>query len=531
MHRLLILAAAVALTAVDAGTTWSQELKSFPEYRDLNNATVKNFPLGDGFYLSWIKILACWLIFLVWVRSVDWMSQDGAQLRLQYRRWNMLAFFTFVAAFVLLWVLPWFWLAVPLMLLAWAVPFICYVVHRNGKVAVGETVFTSDHIRFWLSARLKVVGIKIAAEARRRGEGPPVELKPQGGADERANTANLLLAKQSAGYPLVQELVVDILTRRADAVLLDFTQAQVGMRFQIDGVWHDAEPREREVGDAMLAVMKTIAGLDAAQRAKRQEGSFGAQYEKVTYTCRLVSQGTKTGERALVQLSGRKKKLDRLPDLDMRPKLVEGLKAALELPRGMVVISAPPAGGLSTLFTATVGSMDRFVRGFVGVESVAVKELNVENVPVTYFDPAAGQTPASILPKLAREHPDVYVVPDMVNAQSAEMFCDQVEGENRMVVTSVRTKEASESLLRVLLLKVPPARFAASVVAAVNQRLIRKLCSKCKEGYAPRRRSSNNSAFRRAASRLCTVRPRSPKRFAPNARGSVMWVGRDCLRC
>ncbi len=102
-----------------------------------------------------------------------------------------------------------------------------------------------------------------------------------------------------------------------------------------------------------------------------------------------------------------------------------------------------------------------------------------------FFDPAAGQTPASVLPKLAREHPDVYIVPDMVDAESATMFCDQVENENRMVVTSVRAKEASDSLLQVLRLKVPTAKFATSVTAAVNQRLIRKLCPKCKEGYAP----------------------------------------------
>jgi type II secretory ATPase GspE/PulE/Tfp pilus assembly ATPase PilB-like protein len=125
------------------------------------------------------------------------------------------------------------------------------------------------------------------------------------------------------------------------------------------------------------------------------------------------------------------------------------------------------------------------VRGFVGVESTAIKELKVENVPITSFDPAAGQTPATILPKLIREHPDVFVVPDMVDAESATILCDQVENENRMVVTSVRAKEASESLLRVMMLKVPPAKFATSVIAALNERLIRKLCPKCKEGYAP----------------------------------------------
>ncbi len=199
----------------------------------------------------------------------------------------------------------------PLMLAAWLGPFIAYVVHRNKKVTIDETVFTAGHIRFWLSENLKVVGIKIAAEASRRGKGPPVELKAQG-KDDRTNTANQLLARQAMGFPLSQALVAEAIGKRVDAVLMDFTQASVAMRYQIDGVWHDTEPRDRESGDAMLAVMKTLAGLDAKQRVKRQEGTFGAEHEKVKYTCRLVSQGTKTGERTLMQLQGRKQKLESL---------------------------------------------------------------------------------------------------------------------------------------------------------------------------------------------------------------------------
>lgn len=484
MQRLLILVLALLFTLGGARLAPAQDFGTFPSYPGLDANNITTFPVGPGYYLSLVKVVVCWVIFLLWVRSTDWMSRDATELRLDYKRWNLLGFFSFVVAFILLWMLPWFWLAMPLMLLAWLGPFIAYVVHRNSKVTIDETVLTPGHIRFWLSENLKVVGIKIAAESTRRGKGPPVELKALG-KDERTNTANVLLARQSIGYSLTQGLVAEIIGKRVDGVLMDFTQAAVAMRYQIDGVWHDAEGRDRESGDAMLAVMKTIAGLDAKQRVKRQEGAFGAEFEKVKYTCKLLSQGTKTGERALLQLQGRKQQLDRLADLDMRPKLIEDLKAVLSQPQGMIVISTPPAGGLSTLLPATIKEMDRFVRGFVGIESAAVKELNVENVVMTLFDPAAGQNPAAVLPKIIREHPDVYVVPDMVDAESATLLCEQVENENRMVVTSVRAKEVADSLLQVLRLKVPPARFAASLTAAVNQRLIRKLCPKCKEAFAP----------------------------------------------
>lgn len=527
MPRLYLLVFAALLTLVDARAAWAQDLGTFPPYPGIDANSITKFPLGPGFYLSWPKILVCWIIFLLWVRSVDWMSRDGSTLRLEYRRWNMLAFFSFVAAFILLWIVPWFWLAMPLMLLAWAVPFITYVVHRNKKVTIDETVFTAGHIRFWLSEQLAKIGIKIAAEGGRRGKGPPVELKAQGG-DDRTNTANLLLARQSAAFPLVQELVVDLINRRADAVLLDFTQTSVAMKFQIDGVWHDAEPRDRESGDAILAVMKVIASLDAKQRVKRQEGSFGAELEKNKYTCRLVSQGTKTGERAIVQLQGRKKKLDRFPDLEMRQKLVDDLKAILAQPQGMVVLSTPPGGGLSVLLNATIGSMDRFTRGFVGVESSAIKEFDVENVPMTYFDPAAGQTPATVLPKLIREHPDVFVVPDMVDADSATILCDQAEAERRMVVTTIRAKEAAESLLRVMMLKVPPAKFVPAVLVAVNERLIRKLCPKCKEGYAPTPQVLQQLNIPAGRVEALYRPPQQPEEVCPECHG-IGYIGRAGL--
>jgi type II secretory ATPase GspE/PulE/Tfp pilus assembly ATPase PilB-like protein len=524
MHRLAILAVVAFLAVADARTGWAQDYGTFPPYPGIDAQSITKFPLGPGYYLSWIKMAACWVIFLAWVASVDWMSRDGTALHLAYRRWNMLAFFSFVVAFILLWVIPWFWLALPLLVLAWVVPFTVYVVHRNATAAIDETVFTPGHIRFWLSERLKVIGIKIAAEGGRRGKGPPVELKAQG-KDDRTNAGNLLLARQSLGYALVQGLVAETLSRRADTLLMDFTQASVGMRYQIDGVWHDAEPRDREAGDAILAVMKTIAGLDAKQRVKRLEGAFGAEIEKVKYTCRLVSQGTKTGERALMQLTGRKKKLDRLADLDMRAKLIEDLKATLALPQGMAVVSAPPAGGLTTLFAATISEMDRFVRGFVGVESTAIKELNVENVPITAFDPTAGQTPATILPKLIREHPDVFIVPDMVDAESATILCDQVESENRMVVTSVRAKEAAESLLRVMMLKVPPAKFATAVIAALNERLIRKLCAKCKEGYAPTPQVLEQLGIPAGRLEAFYRPPQQPEEVCPECQG-IGYLGR-----
>ena len=111
------------------------------------------FQRGPGGYLSLPKFLICWLLFLLWVRTVDWVNQDVQQNRLSYALWNSAVFFSFVAAFVLMWVLPWFWLGAFLMAAAYAGPMAGYVVVRNRTVSSERRVFTPDHLRHFFSRR------------------------------------------------------------------------------------------------------------------------------------------------------------------------------------------------------------------------------------------------------------------------------------------------------------------------------------------------------------------------------------------
>src|SRR5262245_10772394 len=128
---------------------------------------IKNFPYGPGSYLAWWKLLPVWLLFLVWVRSLDWMNQDGQRLRLNYRRWNVIAFLSFSLAFVVVWIPTGSWVffaGMPLLFVTYLVPFVMYVKHRNAQVIQHDKVFTRAHTRYWLSKKLKPIGIKIEAE-------------------------------------------------------------------------------------------------------------------------------------------------------------------------------------------------------------------------------------------------------------------------------------------------------------------------------------------------------------------------------
>jgi type II secretory ATPase GspE/PulE/Tfp pilus assembly ATPase PilB-like protein len=443
------------------------------------------FHRGPGGYLSLPKLLFCFLLFLLWVRTVDWVNQDVQRNRLSYALWNTTVFFSFVAAFVLMWLVPWFWLGAFLMVVAYAGPLAGYVVMRNRAVSAENRVFTPEHLRYVLSQKAALLGMKISAEKQEsRKLGPPVNFTPKGGKTDRDNAANLLLSRQSPGFPVARQLIADALDRRAEGILLDYTAQGVTARLQIDGVWHNHEPYERAEADPMLAVFKTISALNVNERRGKQEGSFAAEFDKAKRNCKITSQGTQTGERVLLQLADGAVRKWTYEELGMRPKVEEQLRALLDQHKGFVLYSSPPGGGLSTTTDTAIRSLDRFLRDVVVVEDAARREHEIENAAVTAYNSAVGETPMTVLPKLARAYPNIYVLRELPDAETIGFLCEQTN-EDRLVIGGIRAKECAEALLRVLVMKVPAATFAPAVTGVVNVRLVRKLCEKCKEAYAP----------------------------------------------
>lgn len=484
MRKACSRAAAVWAAWVVAGSAvLAQNASSWPVDTGIFPTQPLEFARANGSYLSWIKIIVIWLVFLAGVKLADWVNQDAQRLKENYRRSNQLTCFSLLGGMVLVWVIPWFWLDLLLLAAAIAAPVGLYVRQRNAKVNPADQVLTREHIRYWASENLRPLGIKIEAEPR-VAAGPPINLTAGGGKNDVENAGILLKAKQSPGFLWTAQLVADAVERRSQALMLDFSQQAVAVRYQIDGVWTDMPGKDRQSGDAILATMKSLAGLDPAQRTATQKGIFGANKDRVKYTCRLVSQGTKTGERAVVQLDDGANVQRKLPELGMSAELQAQLKSLLAEKRGFVVFAAPPGGGLTSLINASATLVDRFMRSVIAVEDVARPDTKIENVTVTTYDSSAGQTAATVLPEVIRQYPDAFVVPLLTDPQTVGILCGEV-AEDRLVIAGIHAKEASEALLRVLLLKVPLKQFVPVVSGVVAQRLIRRLCDTCKQPYAP----------------------------------------------
>jgi type II secretory ATPase GspE/PulE/Tfp pilus assembly ATPase PilB-like protein len=318
---------------------------------------------------------------------------------------------------------------------------------------------------------------------------PPIDLNAVGGTGP-VNKQREIASRQTEAIVPAKELVYDAVVRRAEKVMLDYTRDAMAGRYLIDGVWHNIEPQDRMTADAMLAVLKVLCGMNPEERRARQEGKFQVEHQstKSKYNGHITSQGVKTGERVIVELSPRKPKvLKSLDDLGMRQQLQERLREHLRAEQGLVLVSAPPGGGFTTTWNGALNCTDRYLRDFAAVEDKYKHETDVENVKVTEFDGSAGQTPDQQLRNIMLTQPDVLVFSDLCNAATVNAACklanDPTEG--KLVIAGVRATDAVEALLRVLLLKASAKEFAKAVRAVLNVRLVRKLNDTCKQPYQP----------------------------------------------
>jgi type II secretory ATPase GspE/PulE/Tfp pilus assembly ATPase PilB-like protein len=439
---------------------------------------------GPGGYLSWWKLLLIWLLFLVWVKSTDWLSQDCQTHKLPYATWNMVQFLPFpITLLAITLMVPLFAVGLPALIIATFAPFTTYVIIRNGVVEPHNMVFTRDHLQHVFAEFLRKSGAEVKDKKKGHESGAQVTFHPQGAAEEKIQ-AVLVKARQAEGYLAAKDVIANAIDHNADKLMLDYTAESVSVRYQVDGVWHDGDALELEEGNQALQVIKSVSWLKPEERRARQEGRVDLTVNGKKYGCTIVCQGNKTGERVLLNFVGRKTKYNTLEELGMRDKMIEQLKGLMSRENGILIFSSMPGNGLSTTFNVALRSTDRFMRDFVLLEDKANPLEEVENVDPTRYDLTKGETPESVLPGLMRKEPDVIVIPEIPNAETGGIMCEAAK-EEHLILTSIRAKEAVESLLRVLLLKIPAKEFAPVAIGVLNQRLVRKLCETCREAYEP----------------------------------------------
>jgi type II secretory ATPase GspE/PulE/Tfp pilus assembly ATPase PilB-like protein len=442
---------------------------------------------GPGFYLNLYKFVPVVVIYLLWTWTTDWVEHDTKELNnVKFELWNSVVFFSGVLGLVLMFAIPIYPLSLTLLLLAYLVPILTYAYARNQTVPDDQKVLTTYHLGEVANSLLLKLGMKpmfnrdVTVVDR---AGPPITFVGKSAGMVKEDPNRVRQAEESRSFMAAKELVYDAVLRRATDIHLEPTTDQLSVRYRIDGILHAAEPFDRPTGDAVINVFKVLSAMDISEKRKPQDGSFGAKLQARDLDFRVATSGSKAGEKLVMRILDNSVGITKLEDLGMRTKLVEQVRSLVTQPHGMFLCCGPTGSGKSTTLYASLREIDRYQRNIITVEDPI--EYHLDNVTQMEVNTKAGQTFAISLRSILRQDPDVIMIGEIRDQETATIAC-QAANTGHMVFSTVHSNDAVTALFRLLDLGVEPFMISSALTAVLGQRLVRILCESCKEPYKPK---------------------------------------------
>ena len=293
----------------------------------------------------------------------------------------------------------------------------------------------------------------------------------------------------------------------ADASDVHFEPDRQGLRvrMRVDGQLADLEPPPSSLAPALLTRVRLLARVDLAERRLPQDGRFtftapGSERVDVRAAFLPVARGEKITLRLLRQ-GGGTRGLDELgiPDRDR-----ERLCRVLAKPNGLVLVVGPTGSGKSTTLYASLGHLRRATRAIASVEDPV--EFDIEGVSQVPVDEDVGRSFAVVLRALLRQDPDVLMVGEIRDGDSARIAC-RAALTGHLVLSSLHAAHAREALLRLPEIGVADYLVRATVSLVVAQRLVRRVCASCVEHREPD--AEELVLFARAGVPVAATLPRS----------------------
>jgi len=450
---------------------------------------------GPGGGLAVLPLVAVCLCLWAWLATVDWVARDSRTHKFRPALWSTIVTLPFVAAAVGAWWIPSTIGAILLMIAAWLGPVAAYATARNRQVPEGERIFTTGHAWRVLAHLLAPLGIEITPPGGGAEVLPTVRIQASGGRDAAENTAREERAAATPGLEEAHALLQAAVVGRATTVLIEPDPEGIAVQFEVDGVWEKPRVRKpprnrkeketfpeaprpsRDTARAVIETLATFSGLSHSRSG--QSGPFVMQVDGKPRNCRLAVRGA---DQVVVQIEPPAVVFRKPADIAMPDVLAERLVGLLALEKGLVVISSPPASGLTTTFDVVVQMADRLLRDFISIEDAAAPPREIQNVKPVRFDARTGVTPVEALQNALREYPRAIVTRDLKD-QALACELARLAAEDQLVIVSMKASDAVDAVSRLLASGIPADVLARTLVGSLAQRLVRKLCPKCREEY------------------------------------------------
>lgn len=318
-------------------------------------------------------------------------------------------------------------------------------------------------------------------------------------------------AEEAPAIQMVNSLLFSALEQEASDIHLEPLEKGLKVRLRVDGQLHDAPPPPRELAPLILSRLKIMSNMDISERRLPQDGNIKFVWNKKDINIRVSTLPTIYGEKIVLRILSPDKIIMPMESLGFNAENKRLYLSFLKNAYGMLLVTGPTGSGKTTTLYSTLHHINRPELNIVTVEDPV--EYRLGGINQVQVSRKIGLTFASALRSILRQDPDVIMVGEIRDAETAEIAC-RAALTGHLVFSTLHTNDAPSAVTRLLDMGVEPFLLNSSLIGVVAQRLIRLICGSCREEDTP---SEEEIEFFRKASDATSL--------------PVFYKGRGCAKC
>ena len=277
---------------------------------------------------------------------------------------------------------------------------------------------------------------------------------------------------------LVNQMLVRALESRASDVHIEPFENQLKVRYRIDGILHEIESPPRQLKAAVISRLKILAQLNIAERRLPQDGRIKTRLAGKDVDLRIATVPTLYGESVVIRLLERGQIFTQLDTLGFPPLLLKRFDEMILKPHGMILVTGPTGSGKTTTLYGALQKINDPGKKIITIEDPV--EYQLSGVNQIHVKPQIGLTFANGLRSIVRQDPDVIMVGEIRDAETAEIAV-QAALTGHLVFSTLHTNDAAGAISRLLEMGVQDYLLSSSLLGVLAQRLVRRLCPNCRK--------------------------------------------------
>jgi type IV pilus assembly protein PilB len=280
----------------------------------------------------------------------------------------------------------------------------------------------------------------------------------------------------------VNLLIAQAVADRASDIHVEPTETDLRIRFRVDGVLHEVMHSPRSIQGGVISRLKVMADINIAERRIPQDGRISLTVAGKAIDLRVATLPTVYGEKVVMRILDKTRAQLSLADLGFHPAVLPRFEACFRKPYGTILVTGPTGSGKSTTLYATLNVLNSPDKNVITVEDPV--EYRLPGVNQVQVNPKAGLTFASALRSILRSDPDIVLVGEIRDRETATIAIE-ASLTGHLVLSTLHTNDAASTPMRLVEMGVEPFLVISALDCVVAQRLARKLCDRCREEYEP----------------------------------------------